>query len=313
MWVACQAPEDSPLPGLKHVACRFITDSKLFNEWMNNGDYELSDDDMGKSWEKFVVFKANLSSTPVKAEAAAVPPPAPAPVAAPSPAPAPAPAPTPSPGLKREAPGSAPSPKRQKVPTLTPPVSVQLRMYSVEMGAKLSKLYIPIASARKLVNSARSLGVSLGATFPTGVPSTAKPPKEVDVKAKAKFDAAMKAEMGEFTRVKETLGLPPPEGVAEYKTTLGSLKVTKEDIVGLRKIPRPPPPASTKLAYPSCSAWFHKDRIHPLERRHLPEFFAGDCSSKTPTVYQRWRNFMIDLYASEPTTYLTYTTCRRSL
>lgn len=54
------------------------------------------------------------------------------------------------------------------------------------------------------------------------------------------------------------------------------------------------------------------DTIHDLERRQVPEFFTGD-SYKRPELYLKYRNFMVRLFRSNPTRYLTKIACRRVL
>lgn len=61
---------------------------------------------------------------------------------------------------------------------------------------------------------------------------------------------------------------------------------------------------------PFYSSWFDPDKIHPIERQNLPEFF-GEKSSKTPRIYQRVRNFLITLYWRNPRSTLHATTARR--
>eukprot|EP01017_Pseudomicrothorax_dubius_P044499 TRINITY_DN7528_c0_g2_i1.p1 TRINITY_DN7528_c0_g2~~TRINITY_DN7528_c0_g2_i1.p1 ORF type:complete len:700 (-),score=187.52 TRINITY_DN7528_c0_g2_i1:94-2193(-) len=66
------------------------------------------------------------------------------------------------------------------------------------------------------------------------------------------------------------------------------------------------------IVIPSSAAWFKMDEIHPIERESLPEFFMNK-PSKTPELYKKYRNFMINLYRQNPRTFLTSTTCRRNL
>jgi hypothetical protein len=54
-------------------------------------------------------------------------------------------------------------------------------------------------------------------------------------------------------------------------------------------------------------------KIHPVERRALPEFFNSRNRSKTPAIYKDYRDFMINTYRLRPTEYLTVTACRRNL
>ncbi|KAF9479779.1 SWI/SNF complex protein, partial [Pholiota conissans] len=68
-----------------------------------------------------------------------------------------------------------------------------------------------------------------------------------------------------------------------------------------------------EVIVPSYSAWFDMSKIHPVERRALPEFFNSRNRSKTPTIYKDYRDFMINTYRLRPTEYLTVTACRRNL
>lgn len=68
-----------------------------------------------------------------------------------------------------------------------------------------------------------------------------------------------------------------------------------------------------EVIIPSYSAWFDMSKIHPVERRALPEFFNSRNRSKTPSIYKDYRDFMINTYRLRPTEYLTVTACRRNL
>ncbi|EIN08461.1 SWIRM-domain-containing protein, partial [Punctularia strigosozonata HHB-11173 SS5] len=68
-----------------------------------------------------------------------------------------------------------------------------------------------------------------------------------------------------------------------------------------------------EVIIPSYAAWFDMAKIHPVERRALPEFFNSRNRSKTPSVYKDYRDFMINTYRLRPTEYLTVTACRRNL
>jgi hypothetical protein len=61
------------------------------------------------------------------------------------------------------------------------------------------------------------------------------------------------------------------------------------------------------LIIPSCSQWFKMDEIHELEMKALPEFFCNKYPSKTPEVYREYRNYIINLYRENTSTYLTAT------
>ncbi|KAJ0398088.1 hypothetical protein P43SY_001178 [Pythium insidiosum] len=67
------------------------------------------------------------------------------------------------------------------------------------------------------------------------------------------------------------------------------------------------------------------DKINPIEKRMLPEFFVNEemhrnippgaklPSSKTPQIYMKYRNYMVQAYRQQPHVYLTATACRRNL
>ncbi|ORZ21266.1 hypothetical protein BCR42DRAFT_321156 [Absidia repens] len=61
------------------------------------------------------------------------------------------------------------------------------------------------------------------------------------------------------------------------------------------------------------AAWFDSNAIHQVERVSLPEFFTGGNRSKTPAIYQDYRDFMINTYRLNPKEYLAVTACRRNL
>lgn len=71
-------------------------------------------------------------------------------------------------------------------------------------------------------------------------------------------------------------------------------------------------PQKYALIIPSCSAWFSLESIHSIEKTALSEYF-GNKISKTPEIYKRYRNYIVQLYRSNPQTYLTATACRRAL
>ena len=68
-----------------------------------------------------------------------------------------------------------------------------------------------------------------------------------------------------------------------------------------------------EVIIPSYSAWFDMSKIHPVERRALPEFFNSRNRSKTLAIYKDYRDFMINTYRLRPSEYLTVTACRRNL
>ena len=72
-------------------------------------------------------------------------------------------------------------------------------------------------------------------------------------------------------------------------------------------------PKVEPIKIPETASWFNMEEIHEIEKLSLPEFFNGKYPSKTPEIYKKYRNFIIDLYRQNPSIYLTATACRRYL
>lgn len=71
------------------------------------------------------------------------------------------------------------------------------------------------------------------------------------------------------------------------------------------------PPITVRI--PAHARWFRTDAIHDIERRSLPEFWNSRGESKTPLVYKKYRDFMIDVWRQSPERHLTATAARRHL
>lgn len=67
------------------------------------------------------------------------------------------------------------------------------------------------------------------------------------------------------------------------------------------------------VTVPKYASWFDMSAIHNIERVSLPEFFTNNNLSKTPLIYQDYRDFMINTYRLNPKEYLAVTACRRNL
>lgn len=68
-----------------------------------------------------------------------------------------------------------------------------------------------------------------------------------------------------------------------------------------------------QVTIPKYASWFDMNTIHNIERVSLPEFFTNNNQSKTPLIYQDYRDFMINTYRLNPKEYLAVTACRRNL
>lgn len=72
-------------------------------------------------------------------------------------------------------------------------------------------------------------------------------------------------------------------------------------------------PQSHEIVIPSYAKWLNLTKIHSIERQSLPEFFTNRIPSKTPQVYVKYRNFMINAYRLNPNEYFSVTTARRNV
>lgn len=72
-------------------------------------------------------------------------------------------------------------------------------------------------------------------------------------------------------------------------------------------------PQSHEIVIPSYAKWFNLTKIHPIERQSLPEFFTNRIPSKTPQVYVKCRNFMVNSYRLNPNEYFSVTAARRNV
>eukprot|EP00004_Rigifila_ramosa_P021355 TRINITY_DN5665_c0_g1_i1.p1 TRINITY_DN5665_c0_g1~~TRINITY_DN5665_c0_g1_i1.p1 ORF type:complete len:897 (-),score=178.61 TRINITY_DN5665_c0_g1_i1:36-2354(-) len=68
-----------------------------------------------------------------------------------------------------------------------------------------------------------------------------------------------------------------------------------------------------EFAVPLHASWFSLEEINQIEKDALPEFFDNTHASKTPEVYKQLRNFIVTLWRSAPSQYLSPTACRRAV
>lgn len=57
---------------------------------------------------------------------------------------------------------------------------------------------------------------------------------------------------------------------------------------------RPEAPGEVVYRIPSYAGWFRWDKVHPLERRAMSEFFDKRSAAKTPRMYKECRDFTIN-------------------
>ena len=67
------------------------------------------------------------------------------------------------------------------------------------------------------------------------------------------------------------------------------------------------------IVLPSYSSWFDLNKVHQIEIESVSEFFQGINKNKSPEIYMKYRNFMINSYRINPNSYLSFTAVRRNL
>lgn len=72
-------------------------------------------------------------------------------------------------------------------------------------------------------------------------------------------------------------------------------------------------PQSHEIVIPNYARWFDLRKIHLIEKQSLPEFFTNRVASKTPQVYVKYRNFMVNAYRLNPNEYFGVTAARRNV
>ncbi|EJS43209.1 swi3p [Saccharomyces arboricola H-6] len=144
--------------------------------------------------------------------------------------------------------------------------------------------------------------VSYFADTPSEIPDPHKPNLEETVE-KTEEDTDKKVESGEKENEHEGEITNDRSEVVESKK-ISTVK-TEPEILDI--------PQAHEIVIPSYSKWFNLEKIHSIEIQSLPEFFTNRIPSKTPEVYMRYRNFMINSYRLNPNEYFSVTTARRNV
>ena len=264
-----------------HVCCRFVMDCEIFNEWGNEIDYENVPE--GEGEDDDVTDENNQERSPVKASA----------------------------GRKARGRRRLDAVKAKKVPILESITVTEKMMQDVPpplLDSNLdmvSVVEIVIGSDCVLKQEKYVSGNKAAkATPPTAELIPSESINDVD-------PAAMVIENEEDTVVQSTIGVKrkieesdeiPPEG------SISSTSTTK---------PKKEKNLSKKASYQShlkLPAWYSSESINALEMKYLPDFFTDDCDRPKDTIeYFRIRNFIVSLYAHNPSIYLSATDCRRKL
>lgn len=305
-WVPSTDIEDEPQPEPQHqgpwqVNARWLTDLDVFNEWMNEEDYELTDADgsgnkretspaLGKTRRKSLRTGASSDEQPGSPD-----------------------------GGKLKKRKRSPSPDQKKKKKLVTPANPKKKSGKDEENdsddaTKDLPNPSPIPNVEEVTSAAAS--GSKG--------------KEIDLQpmkgnSLTDISDSGKPEGGDGEEGDTSSHMDTQEQQEESteQSTPESPSSSSQNKDGLFKEPINMPDAEPHdenlteqthhIIIPSYASWFDYNSVHAIERRALPEFFNGKNKSKSPEVYLACRNFMLDAYRLNPTEYLTATACRRNL
>ncbi|NXF12951.1 SMRC1 protein, partial [Smithornis capensis] len=266
--------EDPPIPEKPwKVHAKWILDTDVFNEWMNEEDYEVDENRKSVSFRQRISMKNEEVGDGM-----------------------------PFMELGRRDRKAAASTRKRKHSPSPPPTPVESRKKTGKKGQ--AALY---GKRRGQKEEDEQEDLTKDMEDPTPVPNIEEVvlPKNVNpkkdsentpVKGGTVADLDEQDEEAVATGGKEDED--PNKGDQSRSMDPGEDNVTEQ---------------TNHIIIPSYASWFDYNCIHVIERRALPEFFNGKNKSKTPEIYLAYRNFMIDTYRLNPQEYLTSTACRRNL
>ncbi|CAH3168343.1 unnamed protein product [Porites evermanni] len=302
-WVPSGDIEDEPQPEPQHpgpwqVNARWLTDLDVFNEWMNEEDYELADADgsgnrgetaLGKTRRKSFKSGASSDEQPSSPDGGK---------------------------LKKRKRSPSPDQKKKKKPAAAPANPKKKTGKEDENDSDDATKDLPDPSPVPNVEE-----VTAGTTASKGKESDLQPMKGTTL---TDISDSGKPESGEGEEGDTSSHMDTQEQQEESteQSAPGSPS-SNQNKEGLFKEPLNVPDTEPHdenlteqthhIIIPSYASWFDYNSVHAIERRALPEFFNGKNKSKSPEVYLASRNFMIDAYRLNPTEYLTATASRRNL
>ena len=101
------------------------------------------------------------------------------------------------------------------------------------------------------------------------------------------------------------------------KQTTDNTDITMPSSSNNNKITKQKPklafPQIHEIIIPNYASWLNLKKIHKIEIKSLPEWFTNRIPSKTPEIYVKCRNFMINSYRLNPNEYFSVTAARRNL
>lgn len=271
-------PEPKPEGQAWHISSKWLRDGVRYNELMNEEDYEREDDApaSGSGEPKKPRISINLKKRSLPDEV-----------------------------TEEGEDGS--SGKKIKLYVASKPV----RATAIDLSANPSE--IPGKKSEQDPIPDGSLG-NLG-TESAGPTRTAGPPPEVIVAGQEKPAGDDTAEGGDVTMGDATQAVEQEKkDEQEANNEENDEAILEAQRRRAQNVAKKYLAAQTQeVIIPSYSVWFDMNKIGPIEKRSLPEFFNNRNRSKTPSIYKDYRDFMINTYRLNPSEYLTFTACRRNL
>lgn len=256
-----------------HVCCRFVMDCEIFNEWGNEIDYENLPE--GEGDDDDVNDENNQERSPVKASA----------------------------GRKARGRRRLDSIKAKKVPILESITVTEKMMQDV-----LPPLLDPILDTATVVdmfigNECQLTSVKYGSQRVKESSSSEAIEHEADAPEVPESQITDEPPVPPIKRKADVLTETPVESTGNAVPSV--VKVKKEKSAGKKGS------FQSQLKLPS---WYNSESLNALEIRYLPDFFANDADRlKNSPEYFRVRNYIVSLYAHNPSVYLSATDCRRKL
>ena len=155
-------------------------------------------------------------------------------------------------------------------------------------------------------------GSSSVATAKDVTPITPKPStltEEKDGTPAVKMESSVSARDSEGKSGRSMSSTPMNGNTSERSASNVSASPNVENTVSMATLKR----QTHTIVLPSYASWFDLSSIHKIEKESLPEFFNGFNKNKTPEIYRKYRNFMVNTYRLNPNDYLSFTAVRRSL
>eukprot|EP01132_Coremiostelium_polycephalum_P000488 gene488-616_t len=333
-------PDNHTLPW--KVSVRWITDTDIFNEWMNEIDYEVDENGNTNGGNSTIASATNTNEESTTEEPAK---------------------PTPPPSKKGRGRGRKPNTptKRKSVksdgeddesdsmkdvesttaesseenggakksvntPAVPPLQSAKVAVPIAATGKPLPNLSTPPTTPHKsaLPNPSTPQPVQSTPVNKTPAPSTQQNRPRSSSSKSAKMDAALISAPMVVSNISHApttpLGTAPPPPVPTTESTESTPSTTTTTTTTTASSTTNPTTTTKSVVLTSnfsipknqCS-WFKMNEIHEIEKNQMSEFFNGKSPSKTPEIYREYRDFMINTYLQNPYQYLTLTAVRRNL